>query len=111
MGRFGKRRDKTANLASYYEKCPETLEQVGGLDEPDLSYEFHVLGVWRYKPTGDLYWTTDSGCSCPSPFEDDYFYGPEDTSLDCSKEDLRKAIADFPCDEISKRQLRELCGL
>jgi len=110
MGRFGNRRDKTPNLVSYKNTTKE-LEHIGGLDEPDLSYEFHMLGVWRHIATGELYWTIDSGCSCPMPFEDDYFYGPEDTSLECSKEDLRKAIDDFPCDEISKRQLRELCSL
>lgn len=90
---------------------PDSLEFVGELDEPNMSYEFHCLGVWKHKPDGELYWAEDSGCSCPSPYENHYFRGPSDTNLSCSKQDLRKAIEDFPCDAISKRTLREACGL
>lgn len=92
-------------------KPPDCLEYVGGLSQPDLYYEFYELGVWKHKPDGELYWATDSGCSCPSPFEDHYFYSPENTNLSCSKQDLRKAIEDFPCDALSKRSLREACNL
>lgn len=45
------------------------LEIIGELDEDDLSYEFHMLVVWKHKD-GRLFYATDSGCSCPSPFED-----------------------------------------
>lgn len=38
------------------------------LSEPD--YSFDTLVVWRHTKTGRLYWAHDSGCSCPSPFED-----------------------------------------
>jgi hypothetical protein len=37
------------------------------LSEPD--YDFNILCVWKHK-NGKLYWAQDSGCSCPSPFED-----------------------------------------
>ena len=38
-------------------------------DEPDMSYEFNTLCFWS---TGDgrVYSASDSGSSCPTPFED-----------------------------------------
>lgn len=33
-------------------------------------YEFNMLMVWYHAESGRYYWGTDSGCSCPSPFED-----------------------------------------
>lgn len=32
------------------------------------SYEFDMFVVWR-RQDGKLAWATDSGCSCPIPFE------------------------------------------
>lgn len=32
------------------------------------SYEFDMTVVWKHED-GRLFWATDSGCSCPSPFE------------------------------------------
>ena len=37
-------------------------------NDPNANYDFHLFGVWIVD--GIAYWTTDSGCSCPSPFED-----------------------------------------
>ncbi|MFE6493402.1 hypothetical protein [Streptomyces sp. NPDC057748] len=44
------------------------LTTVGTLSA-DLYYEFSMLVVWRRTEDGVLFWGTDSGCSCPSPFE------------------------------------------
>lgn len=33
-------------------------------------YQFHYLVLWRVKGTQDYYSAQDSGCSCPTPFED-----------------------------------------
>lgn len=33
------------------------------------SYEFEMLIVWRHLKDGTLWYATDSGCSCPTPFE------------------------------------------
>jgi hypothetical protein len=38
-------------------------------DEPNLSYEFNTLCFWATKD-GQIYSASDSGCSCPTPFED-----------------------------------------
>lgn len=53
----------------YYNPESFGLEVVGSIqEEPD--YDFHILSVWRHTETGVMYWATDSGCSCPTPFED-----------------------------------------
>lgn len=54
----------------YYNPEACGLTQIGVADE-DLCYEFNTLVVWRDNESGDLYWSSDSGCSCPTPFEDD----------------------------------------
>lgn len=63
----------------YYSPEHYGLEILGeAADEPD--WDFNMFVVWRDKDTGVLYYASDAGCSCPSPFED---YN--------SKEDLTKA--------------------
>jgi len=81
------------------------LEVVGHLYEPNLCYEFHVLGVWKHTESGVIFWGEDSGCSCPLEFENDYFNGPDNTSLHNSIDDLMKAIEHFPCDKEDKDSL------
>ena len=39
------------------------------LDEPEMSYEFNTLDFWATKD-GRVFSASDSGCSCPTPFED-----------------------------------------
>lgn len=36
----------------------------------DLSWEFDEAAVWQHEDTLDLIIAADSGCSCPTPFED-----------------------------------------
>lgn len=52
----------------YYdpEKCG--LEIVVNISK-DISYEFDMVIVWKDVETGKLYMGHDSGCSCPTPFE------------------------------------------
>ena len=35
--------------------------------DPKACYDFNLFGVWIID--GVAYWASDSGCSCPSPFE------------------------------------------
>jgi len=44
---------------------PEMLS----FERPGLSYEFDILCFWVTKD-GRVYTAQDSGCSCPTPFED-----------------------------------------
>lgn len=43
-----------------------------------LSYEFDYLVVWRRIEDGQLFWSSDNGCSCPTPFEN---IGVEDLTV------------------------------
>lgn len=45
------------------------LQVVGDVDYDD-GYEFDMFVVWTDPATKQLYYSEDSGCSCPSPFED-----------------------------------------
>lgn len=53
----------------YYspEKCGLEI-----FDEIDTagSYEFDLFVIWKKLDDNTLWWDTDSGCSCPSPFDD-----------------------------------------
>lgn len=46
------------------------LATVGEVEWSDGCYQFDLTVVWRDTTTGALYYAEDSGCSCPSPFED-----------------------------------------
>ena len=62
------------NPYSYPEK--HGLQTVGEVEWSDGGYQFDLTVVWRNPETGQLYIAEDSGCSCPSPFEN--FDGVED---------------------------------
>ena len=51
----------------YYD--PEELQlELLSYDEPHLSYEYNTLCFWATED-GRIYSASDSGCSCPTPFE------------------------------------------
>lgn len=53
----------------YYspEKCGLTV--IDSIDTAG-SYEFDMIVVWRKDDDNTLWYATDSGCSCPTPFYD-----------------------------------------
>ena len=53
----------------YYSPEKYGLETVAELDLSEPSYSFDLLVVWKRLSDGQLLYGTDSGCSCPSPFE------------------------------------------
>ena len=53
----------------YYNPEAFGLQIIGDVDVAD-SYEFDMLVVFKDTETNKLYYATDSGCSCPTPFED-----------------------------------------
>jgi hypothetical protein len=63
-----------SNLAlvmPYGREADGQWEVVGSADmRGDLSYEFDQVTVFRHKFFGGLLIAHDSGCSCPTPFED-----------------------------------------
>lgn len=52
----------------YYSPERFGLTTVGEFDLSEPDYSFDLFVVWHKD--GKLYWATDHGCSCPSPFED-----------------------------------------
>lgn len=66
----------------YYNPEILGLVIVDTLDEPDLSWEFNTFLVVQHTESGRLFYGTSSGCSCPRPFEEYHFDGPDDTDLE-----------------------------
>lgn len=66
------------------------------MEEPNLNYEFNMFVVWKKpnydnEPTGSqILYAVDSGCSCPSPFED--ICSVEQLTRVQNTEELRSAI-------------------
>ena len=56
-------------MSVYYSPEDLGLESIASLDLDNEPYQFDIVAVWRHTETGRVYWATDSGCSCPSPFE------------------------------------------
>lgn len=54
----------------YYNPEKHGLTTIGSIDWSDGCYQFNLTGVWQDRSNGRLLWGNDSGCSCPSPFED-----------------------------------------
>lgn len=52
----------------YYSPESHGLDMIS-FEDADLSYEFDILAFWATKD-GVVYSASDSGCSCPTPFED-----------------------------------------
>ena len=57
------------------------LELVETLEEDGLCYAYNTFIVVKHVPTGRLFYAEDSGCSCPTPFEEYKFKGPDDTDM------------------------------
>lgn len=53
----------------YYNPEKFGMKQVGMIDFSSGYYEFDYRVVWKHKD-GTYYTARDSGCSCPTPFED-----------------------------------------
>lgn len=69
----------------YYNPERFDLTLIGEIEPPDLSYEFAIMAFWKHKD-GKVYAGYDSGCSCPSPFEETAFeYLEVVSSLEAAK--------------------------
>lgn len=55
----------------YYNPEAFGLEIVGEIEWDDEPYTFNMTVVWKER-RGRYWIASDSGCSCPSPFEDFY---------------------------------------
>lgn len=68
------------------------LEIFEHIQDDHASYSFNDLIIWRRKEDGKLLYQTDSGCSCPMPFEN---IGIDDLIVINSIEQLDRAIEEY----------------
>ncbi len=54
----------------YYDPEACGLEIVSTVEHSDEPYCFDMTVTWFHAATGRYYHASDSGCSCPCPFED-----------------------------------------
>lgn len=54
----------------YYQPEDFGLEIFEHIEDDHASYSFDDFVIWRRLEDGKLFYATDAGCSCPSPFED-----------------------------------------
>jgi hypothetical protein len=66
---------------SIEERIAEHLTFIGDIDLAEPDYSFHILRLYVRKSDGVILYGTDSGCSCPSPFEDMKVSELKETSL------------------------------
>lgn len=52
----------------YYSPEKFGMRQIGEIDWSDGNYQFDLTVVWE-DGDGSFWYAEDSGCSCPSPFE------------------------------------------
>lgn len=64
--------DTTTELGSDFGYQPENYgyREVGQVDWSDGCYQFDYTTVWQHKDSGEFFMADDSGCSCPSPYEE-----------------------------------------
>lgn len=46
--------------------------EINEIEDNNQDYTFDILAVFRHVPSNKMWYGRDSGCSCPSPFEDYY---------------------------------------
>ena len=56
-------------MTNYYYNPAEAGLEMLSFEDDSLSYEFDILAFWATQD-GVVYSASDSGCSCPVPFED-----------------------------------------
>lgn len=93
----------------YYNPEASGLAIVGRLDEDDLSYEYNTLLILKHAESGKVFHCSDSGCSCPTPFEGYSFKSPEEHNLDAlNKENwssFEAAVNAFPANKSERIKL------
>lgn len=65
---------------------------IGEIDDPNACYSFDIFMVFQHDASGRIFYGQDSGCSCPTPFENYHFNGPDKTSF---TEVTRTNLEDF----------------
>jgi hypothetical protein len=66
-----------------YETVPDDLKvkTIDTIADPAASYSFDDFWVFQHINSGRIFYGSDSGCSCPTPFENENWGGPDDTTF------------------------------
>lgn len=85
--------NKENSMSAYCSPEKLGLTEIASIEkEPD--YDFDMVVVWKHE-AGTVYWAADSGCSCPSPFED--YHRLEDLHvLPDTMDELKAAVERLP---------------
>lgn len=87
----------------YYDPQKFGLRILCNLDGECDEYEYNTFLVFVHEESERVYWAQDSGCSCPTPFEDCFFNSPDDTNMDevthGSWDSFYIAIKSFPASD------------
>lgn len=75
------------NLFDY--KMPVGLAYLGEISWDDGCYQFDLTAVWYSIDMGQLYYADDSGCSCPSPFEN---ISTVEQLIECTLSELKEHL-------------------
>ncbi|GAA0970037.1 hypothetical protein GCM10009555_018260 [Acrocarpospora macrocephala] len=90
-------------MSLYYSPENYGLTTIGEIDWSDGCYQFDYTVIWRNQD-GQLLYGEDTGCSCPSPFEDT---GLDDLTA-CTLPELQAHLEkrldeEFPASETDER--------
>lgn len=55
--------------SSYGDPHTNDFEELASIEWDGEPWQFNMTAIFHHKPSGALFYATDSGCSCPSPFE------------------------------------------
>lgn len=72
----------------------EHLTKIGEIDLAVADYSFDLLAFWVRKRDGQLLYATDSGCSCPTPFDAVKVRDLRETTLDTVLDVARREAHD-----------------
>lgn len=77
------------------------IKTIGEVEWDDESYSFNITAVWQSEEDPKLfYWASDSGCSCPSPFEG--FTSLEGDSVDEVHKGTKRDVIAFLLEELER---------
>lgn len=82
------------NANPYYNPSECGLELITTVEE-DEAYQFAIVAVWRDLATNKFYYASDSGCSCPTPFESYNELGSLNPLNEQTWDEFRSHVRDF----------------
>lgn len=67
------------------------------------SYEFNLCILWRHTASGRLFYGFDSGCSCPTPYENDSFDVDEQGRISTTLQEVTARNWEGAAQEMSRK--------